>query len=201
LHTICSTKKIQYCIRGRFDKGAEVGQNEDYSILDADYSLLTFWQLPFFDSRTRLVYRASLQYSESALSSINQYSLAGPTRVRAYESNQFSADRAVYTGLDWVFNAPDIFDWEIAGVNFQNIARPFLFIEAAWGESLSLVENIDDRTGRITGGGIGLQISYSNVLQGNMQLAFPLDEDFSSSDVEVPDDDFKFVMDIQYSFK
>ena len=34
-----------------------------------------------------------------------------------------------------------------------------------------------------------------------MQLAFPLDEDFSSSDVEVPDDDFKFVMDIQYSFK
>lgn len=186
---------------GQFDKGAEVGQDEEYTILNADYSLLTFWQLPYFDSRTRLVYRASLQYTESALSSINQYSLAGSTRVRAYENNQFSADRAFYTGLDWVFNSPDFLNWEIAGTNFRNVIRPFLFIEAAWGESFSLVGNIEDNTGQIAGSGIGLQISYSNALQGNVQLAFPLDEDFSSSDVEVPDDDFKIVVDIQYSFK
>ncbi len=182
---------------GSFDKGADVEQDEDYTILSADYSLLTFWQLPFFDTRTRLVYRASLQYTESALSSINQFSLAGPTRVRAYENNQFSADRAIYTGVDWVFNAPDFFDWEIADSNFRNIARPFLFLDVAWGETLSF----GNSTGQIVGAGIGLQLSYSNVLQGNLQLAFPLDEDFSSEDVEVLDDDFKVVMDLQYSFK
>ena len=185
---------------GSFDKGAEIGQDEDYTILSANYSLLTFWQLPYFESRTRLVYRASLQYSESALSSINQYSLAGPTRVRAYESNQFSADNAIYTGVDWVFNAPDFFDWEIGDTNFKNIAQPFVFLEAAWGETLSLLKNVDDTTGQLLGAGVGLQFSYSNVLQGNFQVAFPLDEDFSSDDVEVPDDSFKIVMDVQYSF-
>lgn len=186
---------------GSFEKGVEIGQDEDYSILSANYSLLTFWKMPFFDSQTRLVYRASLQYSESALSSINQYSLAGPARVRAYASNQFSADRAVYTGVDWVFDAPDFFDWEIGDSNLKNIARPFLFLEAAWGETLSLVKNVDDATGQLLGAGIGLQISYSNLLQGNFQFAFPVNEDFSSDDIEVPDEDYKIVMDIQYSFR
>ena len=186
---------------GSFDKGAEIGQDEDFTILSANYNLLTFWQLPFFDSRTRLVYRASLQYTESALSSINQYSLAGPTRVRAYETNQFSADNAVYTGVDWVFNAPDFFDWEIGDSNFKNIARPFVFLEASWGETLSLLNSVDDITGQLLGAGIGLQFSYSNVFQGNLQFAFPLDEDFSSDDIEVPDDDYKVVLDAQYSFR
>ncbi len=122
--------------------------------------------------------------ADAALSSINQYSLAGPTRVRAYESSQFSADNAIYTGVDWVLNAPDFFDWEIGNSNFKNIAQPFLFLEASWGETLSIAKNVDDITGQLLGAGIGLQISYSNVLQGNLQLAFPLDEDFSSDEIE-----------------
>ncbi len=186
---------------GSFDKGAETGQDEDYSILRASYSLLTFWQPPFFESRTRLVYRASLQYSESALSSINQYSLAGPTRVRAYEINQFSADNALYTGVDWVFDAPAFFDWEIGNANFRNIARPFIFLEASWGETLSLVADVENVTGQLLGAGFGLQFSYSNVLQGNFQLAFPRGEDFSSDDIKEPDDNIKVVLDVQYSFR
>ena len=186
---------------GSFDKGAAIGQDEDYSILNANYSLLTFWQPAFLDSRTRLVYRASLQYSESALSSINQYSLAGPTRVRAYEINQFSADNAIYTGVDWVFDAPEFFDWDIGNTNFKNIARPYIFLEVSWGETLSLVENVDDVTGQLLGAGVGLQFSYSNLLQGNFQLAIPLHEDFSSDDIETPGDDFNVVLDVQYSFR
>ncbi len=186
---------------GSFDKGAAIGQDEDYSILSANYSLLTFWQPAFLDSRTRLVYRVSLQFTESALSSINQYALAGPTRVRAYEINQFSADNAIYTGIDWVFDAQDIFDLEIGNTNFKNIARPFIFLEASWGETLSLVDGVDDVTGQLLGAGVGLQFSYSNLLQGNFQIAFPLHEDFNSDDIKVQDDDYKVVLDVQYSFR
>ncbi len=186
---------------GSFEKGADPGQDEDYSILSADYSLLTFWRPAFLDSRTRLVYRAAMQYSESALSSINQYSLAGPTRVRAYEVNQFSADNAIYTGVDWVFDAPEIFNWQIGNTNLKNIVRPFIFLEASWGEARSLDDRVADLTGQLAGSGIGLQFSYSNVLQGNFQLAFPLHEDFNRDDIEVPDDNFNIVLDVQYSFR
>ncbi len=186
---------------GSFDKGVEIGQDVNYSIFRANYSLLTFWQPDFLDTRTRIVYRASVQLSGSALSSINQYSLAGPTKVRAYEINQFSADNAIYTGVDWVFDAPDIFNWEIGDTNFRNIAQPFLFLEASWGETKSLVDQVDDVTGQLLGAGIGLQFSYLNVLHGNFQLAFPLAEDFSSADIEVSNSDVKVVLDVQYSFR
>lgn len=188
-------------LAGSFDEGADLGQDEDYSILGANYSLLTFWQPPFFDSRTRLIYRASLQYTESALSSINQYSLAGPTRVRAYNSNQFSADSAIYMGVDWILNAPDFFDLKIGQSNLKSMVRPFLFLEAAWGGTRSLISNVDDATGQLMGAGFGFQFSYLNDFQGNLQFAFPLKEDFSSEDVVVPEEDYKIVLDAQYSFK
>lgn len=121
-------------LTGSFDEGAEIGQDENYSILRVDYSLLTFWQLPLIDSGTRLIYRGSMQYTDSALSSINQYALAGPTRVRAYQSNQFSADSAIYLGVDWIFNAPGFLDLEIGGVNLRSVVRPFLFVDASWGK-------------------------------------------------------------------
>ena len=186
---------------GDFTKGAEVGQDEDYWIISTDYTLLTFWQPSFMDKNTRLVFRSSLQFTDSALSSINQYSLAGPTKVRAYQSNQFSADRGVYAGLDWVMNFPDSFDWEIADSRFNNVFKPFVFIDTSWGESQSLVNNVKDSTGQLTGGGIGVQMSYSNVFQGNLQIAFPFAEDFSSDDIVVSNDDYKIIMDLQYSFR
>ncbi|MCP3690362.1 MAG: ShlB/FhaC/HecB family hemolysin secretion/activation protein [Gammaproteobacteria bacterium] len=188
-------------LSGSFDKGVDPGQDEDYTIFTANYSLLTFWQPSFVESRTSIVYRASLQYTDSALSSINQYALAGPTRVRAYDSNQFSADRAVYTGVEWVLGAPDFFDWEIGDSNFGNIAKPFVFLDVSWGEAFSLVEGLSGVTGQLLGTGIGLQFSYENVLQGRFQLAAPLGADFNTDDIEAPDDNYKLVFDVQYSFR
>ena len=185
---------------GSFTEGAEIGQDEDYTILRANYSLLSFWQLPFFDAATRLVYRSSLQFSDSALSSINQYALAGPTRVRAYAPNQFSADIGIYAGVDWIFDGPDFFDINIGNANLQEVMRPFLFLDASWGEIQSLVEDEDDDTGELVGAGFGLQFYYGETFQGNLQLAFPLHEKFSSADIIVPDDDYRLVFDFQYRF-
>lgn len=185
-------------VLGDFVDGAEEGQDESYWILRGDYSLMTFWNLPWFDTSTRVVYRASLQYTDSALSSINQFSLATPTRLRAYESGLFSADQAFYNGVDWVFNAPDLFDFELFAVNLAEVARPFVFLDAGWGKSVSLVSTIDDETATLLDAGLGLQFSYRNRFQGNLQLAFPLAEDFSA-DVE-SSGDTRLVFDFQYNF-
>ena len=184
---------------GEFDEGAEVGQDERYSILTVDYTRLSFWQPFFTDSNTRLVYRLGMQWTESALSSINQYSLAGASRVRGYESNQFSGDSAIFMAVDWFFNSPQWMDTEWFGVNLQRVTRPFVFLDLAWGETYALVSRQDDETGEMLGAGFGLQFSSSGSFQGNLQVAFPVEESFSSSDVVVSDDT-RFIFDFQYSF-
>ena len=185
---------------GEFLDGAEIGQDEQYNILNANYSLLTFWRLPYFDADTRLIYRASLQYASSPLSSISQFTLAGPTKARGYPINQFSADNALYLAVDWVFEAPEFFDMRIGHSNLRNIARPFVFADASWGEVLSLVDSVENGTGQLVDVGFGIQFSYLASVRGNVQLAFPVSEDFSSDDIDVPNDSVKLVMDIQYSF-
>lgn len=193
-------------ISGEFEEGADEGQDEEYSILTIDYNQLSFWQPFFMESKTRLVYRVSMQWTDSALSSINQYSLAGATQVRAYDSNQFSADVGIIMGIDWVLNSPDWMDVELFGVNLQKVSRPFLFLDVGWGKVYSLAKGIysdsslaDDDTGEMIGAGIGLQFSSGSKFQGNLQVAFPVNEKFTSDDVIV-DDDTKLVFDFQYSF-
>lgn len=185
---------------GEFTKGVEIGQDEKYNILLANYTLLTFWQLPYFESNTRIIYRTSLQYASSPLSSISQFSLAGPTKVRGYPVNQFSADNAVFMGVDWIFDAPDFFDYDIGRSNLRTMVRPFLFADASWGEVLSLLDGRDNSSGQLVDIGFGFQFSYLDTIKGNIQFAFPVNETFSSDDIEVPDDSFKLVFDFQYSF-
>lgn len=187
-------------ISGAFDFGVQEGQDENYNLLNVDYSLLTFWKVPFFESTSRLIYRTSLQYASSPLSSINQYALAGPSKVRGYPVNQFSADNAVYMGLDWLFNAPDILDISFADSNLKDMIKPFIFIDGAWGQTLSLVDESDDSTGQLFDAGFGFQFSYLNNIQGNLQFAFPVSEKFSLDEIQPPEDSVKFVFDLQYSF-
>jgi hemolysin activation/secretion protein len=190
-------------ISGTFAKGADPSgeQDEDYYMLNLNYSLLTFLKVPFFDANSRLIYRASLQGASSALSSINQYSLASPSRVRAYPVNQYAADNAVYTGVDWIFTAPKFLDIQVGGESLRKILSPFIFMDAAWGQVISLDITKDNNTGQLFGAGFGFQFSYHNNFHGNFQFAFPLSEKFTDTEIIVPDDNFKLVFDLQYSFR
>ena len=187
-------------VSGVFEKGFEVEQDVDYQILDFNYSLLTFWNLPFTDSNARVVYRTDLQYASSGLSSINQESLAGPTRVRAFPVNKFSADNMAYMGVDIVFNAPDFFDYSVGDSNLVEMLQPFVFMDAAWGQSIALFDGLEDSIGQIYGMGFGLQISYKKNLSGNLQLAFPVSENFTETSIEETTDTVKLIFDFQYGF-
>ena len=185
---------------GNFDLGADPGQDEDYDILVADYTYLTFFKVPFTDSTSRVILRTNAQYSGTTLSSIVRFSLAGPTRARGYSPSLFTADDAIYLGADWIFNAPELFDFQIGSLNFKSIARPFIFIDYAYGIQHSLQAGEEDGTAQIADVGMGLQFSYANDFSGNLMVAFPVYDDFSSTG-NIPDfDNSRLVFDFQYSF-
>lgn len=191
-------------ISGEFVFGKEENQDEKYSILNADYSFLSFWNFPFTDVEARSIVKASLQYSDSSLSSINQFSLGGPSRARGFEAKEFSADQALYVGADLFFNAPDFLDIQIGEESLSNMLSPFVFLDAAYGRSKTT--EIDDfAESTLINVGVGLQFSYSNNFSGTLQLAYPLENKFSSPiensgiDEEEFQKDLKVLFEFQYS--
>lgn len=190
-------------LSGSFDFGADQGQDESYEILSGGYTLLSFWKIPFFDSSSRVVLRTNFQYAGTYLSPIMKFLLAGPTRVRGYEPSLFSADDGIYLGVDWVFNPPDFFDFNIMeSINLKNIARPFLFIDYGYGKQYKLLASLDasNGSGQLLDAGFGLQFSHGRRFQGNLQFAFPLSEKFSGTNALPAQDDVRVVFDFQYSF-
>jgi len=187
---------------GEFLKGVDLGQDENFSILHSDYTLMTFLQLPYFDTESRMIFRSSLQYTDSALSSISQYFLGGPTRARGYPVDQFSADNAVYAGVDWVLELPSWLDINLSGsLSLKDIAQPFFFADASYGVKKTLKATNEDSTAALYDVGIGFRLFYQNTFQGNLQFAFPVSNKFSDIGLEKPDDSVRVVFDFQYSFR
>lgn len=186
---------------GSFDYGADSEQDETYELLNADYSLLAFWKVPIFDADTRLIYRTNLQYSGKNLSTIMRFSLAGPTRARAYSPSTFTADDALYLGVDWLFNSPAWFDFNVTeGINFKNITKPFVFVDYSYGLQHTLQADEEDGTAQLVSAGFGLQFSHGNAFSGNLMAAFPINESFKGTATAPEVDDYRIVFDFQYSF-
>ena len=181
--------------------GLEDGQDKDSFIFSTDYTLLSFIKVPFTKSNSRLIMRANLQYAGKKISSIARSALAGPTRVRGYSSDVFSADDALILGTDWVFNAPDLFDFNLFGeISFKNIAKPFVFVDFAYGKQHSIISTSPDVTSLLADVGFGLQIAHSDKFSGNLQFAFPILDKFSDPDITIANKEARIVFDFQYKF-
>jgi len=72
---------------GNFVSGVGA-RDESYSTLNADYTLLTFVPLKWFDTTTRLLFKSELQFTDSSLPAAEQNAIASPTTVRAYDIHQ-----------------------------------------------------------------------------------------------------------------
>lgn len=188
-------------LSGKFVYGADEGQDEKYWLGTAEYSLLAFWRLPLLDIDTRVVYRAELQYSGINLSGILRSSLSGPTRARAYSPGLFTADDAVYVGVDWIFNSPPFLDLKIAdAVNVRELIKPFLFIDYAYGRQNPLEGDSDKINASLFDVGFGFRFSHGKAFNGNLQWAFPVKEDFGSLESAPEIESSRVIFDFQYSF-
>lgn len=181
--------------------GLEDGQDKAPIIFSADYTLLSFVKVPFTDSNSRLILRSNLQYAGKKISSIARSALAGPTRVRGYSSDVFSADDTLLFGVDWVFNAPDLFDFKLFGeLSFKDIAKPFVFADFGYGKQYSVVDIAPDITSQLADVGFGLQIAHKDKFSGNLQFAFPILDKFSDADISIKKESVRVVFDFQYKF-
>ena len=186
---------------GEFLLGAEAGQDESFWSISGDYTFLTFWQPAFVENSTRLIARFQMQVSGSALSSISQFSLGGPTQARGFPVSQFSGDDGVVLGLDWLLNPPKFANYNIGNVNLRDVLGPFIFADAAYGVAKSLTDNVSDSTAKLADVGAGVQLSYGK-FKGNILLALPVYSDFSSSELnDAVEDSPRLVFDVQYSFR
>lgn len=187
---------------GSFIYGVDPEQDKSYEIYSANYSLLSFWKLPFFNAETRLVYRAEAQYAGVNLSGIMRFSLSGPTRARAYAPGFFTADDAVFLGFDWIFNSPGFFDLNITkSVNLREFMKPFLFADYTYGQQQTLAVGEQNVTAKLMGAGFGFKFSQGKSFSGNLLIAFPIKESFNPEPTPPPSvDSSRVVFDFQYSF-
>jgi len=186
---------------GKINFGVQLGQDSSYKILNTDYSLLTFWKVPLIEADTRVIYRASLQYAGINLSSIERFSLAGPTRARGYSPSIFTADDAVYLGIDWLFNSPSWFDFNITeNMNFKQITKPFLFVDYAYGVQHTLNLSESDATAALSDAGFGLQFAYNNRFSGDLMVAFPISHTIKNTTAAPVTDKQRVIFDFQYRF-
>jgi len=181
--------------------GVENGQDEKFLVLSADYTLLSFVKVPFFDSNSRLILRANLQLAGKKISSVSRSAIAGPAKVRSFSSDAFSADDTLILGTDWIFNAPDMFDFKLFNeTSFKDIAKPFVFADVGYGKQYSIASNASDVTSQLADVGFGLQIAYKDKFSGNLQFAYPLLSNFSDPNITIEDKGARIVFDFQYKF-
>jgi hemolysin activation/secretion protein len=163
---------------------------EDGWLIDASYTTMRFLNTSFLHPETRLVLRANGHYAGRRTASINQFSLAGPSRARGYQTNTFYADDGLHLGADLVFQGPDWF-----GKN--NHLQPYLLADAAHGA----VYNYLGQKSRadIFNVGFGSKISWGN-FRANFSAAFPLKTKISGNPGLEEIDDSKWYFDMQYTF-
>jgi len=190
---------IKY-VTGRYLHVGQSVKDKEYDFVSADYTLLAFAKVPFFDANSRFIVRANAQYADKYLSSILKFSLGGPTRARAYASNMFSADDAYYVGMDWVFNSPDFMNFSVFDINLKEFIKPFVFADYAYGRQASLISSKSVVKARASDLGFGLQFAKGSNFKGHLMVAYPTGVEYNGTNLEPPDDDKRYVFDFQYTF-
>ena len=155
-----------------------------------DYSRLSFLEIPFTDTISRLVLKSSGQYAGKSVGSINQMALAGPSKARGYDVSTGFFDDALYFGADWFV--------PLFGKKLSKTIQPYLFTDLAYG-SLNPIDGSDDEAsveGTFADVGIGFNVTYKDI-KSNITLAAALSDDIGLEE-EVSGSAVYF--DLQYAF-
>lgn len=191
----------------REDDGSTEGARKSAPILNVDYSMLSFWTVPVINADTRILFKTSIQYSGETLLNVNQMSIAGPTKARAFSVDAPTFDDAIYVGADWFFNLPGFGEMRLFGESVNRVIQPYVFFDAAYGvvnDSGSFFLS-DKIVIDIADVGIGLNFnaySFRTSLTYAKSLGVNVDEP-SVVGQESSADDFSsdaFFIDMQYTF-
>lgn len=168
---------------GDFAQGRGVYQDKNPVTLTINYALLKFTRVPFTTAGSRVQLRFAGQYSDTSLPSTSQLSLTGPTRMRAFDVNQYNADVGAYLGFDWIFNAPNFGGLQVAGEHLSSLLQPYVFWDAGYGDTKDAgrwagTPNViyspkqPGTWALMSDVGVGLRFSLRNQLRANFSYAY-----------------------------
>lgn len=176
--------------QGKIIAGEIRDQDVNFTKVVASINLLKrFEAVNWFTLRNssyNFVFKANVQYAEKFLSSVEQFSLGGPTAVRAFGVSDVSVDSGAYAGVELFFDIP--FDPigkldAMFNLPFDPI-KPFVFLDYAYGVALRPGGG-DGKDARILGYGLGFRVNWSGKGTANLIFATPkfsqFDDDFSNA--------------------
>jgi len=180
------------------EASGSLGSDEQASATFAsfDFSMLSFWKVPLFDSNTRILLKTGGQYAGKAMTNVNQYSLTGPARARGFQVNSAQFDDALYLGVDWILNFPSFGDAQLFGESFNRVFQPYFFVDGGFGVLHPTVNGDAEINGTLANAGVGIKFSHSS-LSGSVSFTSDLADDVDFQE-ETPKSSVYF--DLQFSF-
>ena len=171
---------------GAKELGTEgVDEGQDITIpgflLSFDYSRLSFVKLPFSDSSSRLVLRASGQVSSERQESVNLFGVAGPTLARGYDSTVGQFDNGLYLGADFSFNSPNFGGAALFGEKLSSIFQPMVLMDVSYGYSYKVDETEGAQDGYVSNIGFGFKLNHSK-FSSLFTYSIPLSEKLVAQD-------------------
>lgn len=124
-------------------------------------------RLQLLSRHQSLSLRMEFQWTNDALTALEQYSIGGPNNVRAFPDAQGLFDRAWFASADYVFNAPFIADAEAFGTStWGELIQFSLFYDFASARlnfpQVSVADQFVEETGSwITYRGYGMSLRFS----------------------------------------
>jgi hemolysin activation/secretion protein len=121
-----------------------------------------------------VLFRTELQWSDDLLVPLEQYSVGGPTNVRAYQPTEQLYDRAWFASIEWIINAPGIADKPAFGNRtWGEIVQLSFFFDMAAGVLNSPLPS-EDGSDNFKGAGLGLSANNPNVFSSKVSIAWPV---------------------------
>ena len=175
--------------QGHIIDGEVRGQSTDFTkvLFNANllkrfsiYNWLTKKNNPKKEKNTffNFVLKVNSQYAVKFLSSVEQFSLGGPTAVRAFGVADVSVDSGVYAGFELFFDMPvdpvKMFKLPLDAL------KPYFFYDYAYGVARGLGGS-KDRDAVIKGYGLGIRVSWPGMGVANLILAKPQSTKFQGN--------------------
>ncbi|MDX1435030.1 MAG: ShlB/FhaC/HecB family hemolysin secretion/activation protein, partial [Gammaproteobacteria bacterium] len=120
-----------------------------------------------------LLVRTDGQWTKSLLTSLEQFSIGGPTSVRAYPVAEALTDIGVFGSLELTINAPGFAQVPaFQGFTWGQLLRVSFFTDFAWG-ALNDPDPSEEDSASFAGYGAGISFGIPGRLQGRLQYATP----------------------------
>jgi len=147
--------------------GLKPASNDFYKVTGA-YS-----RLQLLTKTQSLLVRLEGQWTNDMLTSLEEFSVGGPTSVRAYNPSERLADSGFLASAEYTVNAPGFADVKaFKGLTWGEILRLSLFSDFAWSHiNNAKVSDLQDLA--LSGYGVGVGFGVPGQFQTRIQWAHP----------------------------